>query len=232
MNNINSNDFNFWLPLDIAKAKNAETYPRGDERRYENMVFEGIASDTSEDYQGESMEPNGFIIDYFLKHGLFNLDHLTVREKELKSRFWIGEPLDGKIINNKFWVKGRLWKESPEARAFWDKCIEMKNSGSTRKPGMSIEGKALERDPKNEKHITKAIINNIALTFTPVNFNSYIDFVKGVQIQDFIPTGDTLRNNLSKGVMYEEGIGGKGIIIDCNFNIKEERIWYFMLRIE
>lgn len=224
MNNINSNDFNFWLPLDIAKAKDAETYPRGDERRYENMVFEGIASDTSEDYQGESMEPNGFIIDYFLKHGLFNLDHLTVREKELKSRFWIGEPLDGKIINNKFWVKGRLWKESPEARAFWDKCIEMKNSGSTRKPGMSIEGKALERDPKNEKHITKAIINNIALTFTPVNFNSYIDFVKGVQIQDFIPTGDTLRNNLSKGVMYEEVIGGKRIIIDSNFNIKEERI--------
>ena len=56
---------------------------------------------------------------------------------------------------------------------------------------MSIEGKALERDPKNEKHITKAIINNIALTFTPVNFNSYIDFVKGIQSQDFIPTGDS-----------------------------------------
>ena len=212
-----SNDFNFWLPIDFMKSEEATQYERGDDRRYENMVFEGIASDSSEDYQGDSMEPNGFVIDYFLKHGLFNLDHLTVRAKELKSRFWIGEPLDGRIINNKFWVKGKLWSESPEARAFWDKCIEMKESGSTRRPGMSIEGKALERDPKNEKHITKAIINNIALTFTPVNFNSYLDFVKGVQEQDFIPTGSLIKSRLDRDIMFEK-------VIDSKFRIIEEKI--------
>lgn len=217
------NDFNFWLPLDFEKSEVAE-YPRGDERRYENMVFEGIASDDSEDYQGDSMEPNGFNIDYFLRHGLFNLDHLTVRAKELRSRFWIGEPLDGKIVDNKFWVKGRLWKESPEARAFWDKCIEMKESGSTRRPGMSIEGRALERDPKNEKHITKAIINNIALTFAPVNFNSFIDFVKGVQVQDFIPTGEIVKSQLQRNIMYETTVGNRRIVIDANFNVREERL--------
>lgn len=217
------NDFNFWLPLDFEKSEVAE-YPRGDERRYENMVFEGIASDDSKDYQGDSMEPNGFNIDYFLRHGLFNLDHLTVRAKELKSRFWIGEPLDGKIVDNKFWVKGRLWKESPEARAFWDKCIEMKESGSTRRPGMSIEGRALERDPKNEKHITKAIINNIALTFTPVNFNSFIDFAKGVQVQDFIPTGEIVKSQLQRNIMYETTVGNRRIVIDANFNVREERL--------
>lgn len=219
-----SNDFNFWLPIDFMKSEEATQYERGDGRRYENMVFEGIASDSSEDYQGDSMEPNGFVIDYFLKHGLFNLDHLTVRAKELKSRFWIGEPLDGRIINNKFWVKGKLWPESPEARAFWDKCIEMKESGSTRRPGMSIEGKALERDPKNEKHITKAIINNIALTFTPVNFNSYLDFVKGVQEQDFIPTGSLIKSRLDRDIMFEKVIGDKRIVIDSKFRIIEEKI--------
>lgn len=219
-----SNDFNFWLPIDFMKSEEATQYERGDDRRYENMVFEGIASDSSEDYQGDSMEPNGFVIDYFLKHGLFNLDHLTVRAKELKSRFWIGEPLDGRIINNKFWVKGKLWSESPEARAFWDKCIEMKESGSTRRPGMSIEGKALERDPKNEKHITKAIINNIALTFTPVNFNSYLDFVKGVQEQDFIPTGFLIKSRLDRDIMFEKVIGDKRIVIDSKFRIIEEKI--------
>lgn len=219
-----SNDFNFWLPIDFMKSEEATQYERGDDRRYENMVFEGIASDSSEDYQGDSMEPNGFVIDYFLKHGLFNLDHLTVRAKELKSRFWIGEPLDGRIINNKFWVKGKLWSESPEARAFWDKCIEMKESGSTRRPGMSIEGKALERDPKNEKHITKAIINNIALTFTPVNFNSYLDFVKGVQEQDFIPTGSLIKSRLDRYIMFEKVIGDKRIVIDSKFRIIEEKI--------
>lgn len=219
-----SNDFNFWLPIDFMKSEEATQYERGDDRRYENMVFEGIASDSSEDYQGDSMEPNGFVIDYFLKHGLFNLDHLTVRAKELKSRFWIGEPLDGRIINNKFWVKGKLWSESPEARAFWDKCIEMKESGSTRRPGMSIEGKALERDSKNEKHITKAIINNIALTFTPVNFNSYLDFVKGVQEQDFIPTGSLIKSRLDRDIMFEKVIGDKRIVIDSKFRIIEEKI--------
>ena len=219
---MTSNEFNFWLPFNGFEKSESPEYPRGDERRYENMVFEGIASDTSVDYQGDSMEPNGFDIDYFLKHGLFNLDHLTVRSKELKSRFWIGEPIDGKIINNKFWVKGRLWKDSPEARAFWDKCIEMKESGAKRKPGMSIEGRALERDPKNPKHITKAIINNIALTFTPVNFNSYIELVKGIQTQDFIPTNDA--GKPKKLIMYEEVIGNKRIIIDSNFRISEGRI--------
>lgn len=220
------NNFNFWLPIDVCKseAEDATQYARGDERRYENMVFEGIASDSSKDFQGDSMEPNGFEIDYFLRHGLFNLDHLTTRAKELKSRFWIGEPLDGKIVDNKFWVKGRLWKDSPEARAFWDKCIEMKQSGSTRRPGMSIEGRALERDPKNEKHITKAIINNIALTMTPVNFNSYLDFVKGVQVQDFIPTGEILKSQLEKRIMYEKVVGNRRVIIDADFNIREELV--------
>ena len=40
-----SNDFNFWLPIDFMKSEEATQYERGDDRRYENMVFEGIASD-------------------------------------------------------------------------------------------------------------------------------------------------------------------------------------------
>lgn len=217
------NDFNFFLPADLVKAEDSTKYPRGDERRYENMVFEGIASDNSKDYEGESMEPKGFDLSHFLKHGLLNLDHLTIRAKELKSRFWIGEPLEAKIVDNKLWVKGKLWKDSPEARAFWDKCIEMAESGSTRKPGMSIEGRALERDPKNPKHILKAIINNIAMTFTPVNFNSYIEIAKGIQSQDFYPTdGDSL--TVSDDVMLEVVRGGRKFIIKSDFTTLEESI--------
>lgn len=75
-------------------------------------------------------------------------------------------------------MKGKLWEKSPEARAFWDKAIEMKESGSTRKPGMSVEGKALERDKRNPKRVTKALITNIALTMTPVNTKTYLDIEK------------------------------------------------------
>lgn len=216
------NDFNFFVPCSFAKAQDTTQYPRGDERRYENMVFEGIASDNSKDYEGESMEPNGFDISHFLKHGLLNLDHLTIRAKELKSRFWIGEPLAAKIMDNKLWVKGKLWKNSPEARAFWDKCLEMAESGSSRKPGMSIEGRALERDPKNPKHITKAIINNIALTFTPVNFNSYIEIAKGIQTRDFYPTdGADFGGN---DIMMETVCNGVKTAVHSDFSITQKAI--------
>ena len=121
--------FNFFTEADFFKSDfNSLNYPVGDDRRYERMIFEGLASDASEDSEGESMEPNGFIIDRFLKHGLINLDHLTTRSPINKSRFWIGNPLSAKITDNKFYVKCQLWKKSPEARAFYDKALEMKES--------------------------------------------------------------------------------------------------------
>lgn len=212
---LRENTFNFWLPLDMLKSREEPFPPKGDDRRYENMVFEGLASDDSVDFEGESMEPNGFDISYFLKHGLFNLDHLTTRAKELKSRFWIGEPISAEIRNNKFFVKGRLWKNSPEARAFWDKCIEMRESGSKRRPGMSIEGKVLERDPKNPKKIVRAQINNIALTMTPVNYNSYLDMVKGVQTSDFIPIEEQV------SVIFEKSVGNVLLTVDSEYRIHQ-----------
>ena len=87
---------------------------------------------------------------------------------------------------------------------------------------MSIEGRALERDPKNPKHITKAIINNIALTFTPVNFNSYIEIAKGIQTQDFYSTDGGV--DINDDVMLEVVRGGKKTIIKSDFTIRQESI--------
>ena len=99
--------FNFFTEANLEKSSkfNPLDYPVGDDKRYERMIFEGLASDASEDSEEESMEPNGFIIDRFLKHGLINLDHLTSRSPINKSRFWIGAPLDAKVKDNKFFVK-------------------------------------------------------------------------------------------------------------------------------
>ena len=56
--------FNFWVPIDIEKAKGSKEKSTGtdDDSRYDNMVFEGVASDSSEDDEGESMNPNGVYI--------------------------------------------------------------------------------------------------------------------------------------------------------------------------
>lgn len=213
--------FNFFTEANFEKSSkfNPLDYPVGDDKRYEKMIFEGLASDASEDSEQESMEPNGFIIDRFLKHGLINLDHLTSRSPINKSRFWIGAPLDAKIKDNKFFVKCQLWKKSPEARAFYDKALEMMESGTNRKPGFSIEGKALERDKKNPKKITKALITNVAMTMTPVNANTYADIVKGVQKQDFIDCSEELIQNPTDTLIEMER-NGFFISIDKNFVTK------------
>ena len=155
-----SNEFNFFVDVDIPDdiykaAKDA----KGDEK-YDNMIIYGLASDSGKDSEGEIMEPNGFQIDDFLKSGLINLEHFTTRKGD--PAYWIGEPLEGHIKDNKFFVKAKLWKASQLARNFWDTCLIMKASGSTRKPGFSIEGKALERHPLNKMRVTKAKINHLA----------------------------------------------------------------------
>lgn len=172
--------FKFFAEVDIVE-KGKNVLPKDDPDRYNNMEFSGVAADSTWDAEGESLDPKGFVYDRFLKSGLLNLDHLPSRSPVNKSRFWLGEPISATVKDGKFFVKGKLWKNSPEARAFWDKAIEMKESGSTRKPGMSVEGKALERDPKDPRKVTKALITNVALTMTPVNPSTFLDISKSCQ---------------------------------------------------
>lgn len=177
-------DFNFFVEAnvddDILKSSAKE---KGD-KRYKNMIISGLASDNTKDKQGEILEPAGYDFEPFLKTGLINLEHYTSRKGS--SRYWIGEPLEAEVKGDKFFIKSKLWEKHPEARAFWDTLIAMRESGSKRRPGYSIEGKAIEKDPINPKRITKATINHCAVTFSPVNSNSWLDIVKGEQKEDFV----------------------------------------------
>src|SRR5664279_1487264 len=102
------NEFNFFVEADIPDdIYKAATEAKGN-KRYDNMIIEGLASDSSRDSEGETMEPNGFEIDEFLKSGLVNLEHLTSRKGD--PDFWIGEPISGYVKDNKFFVKAKLWK--------------------------------------------------------------------------------------------------------------------------
>ena len=166
-------DFNFFIGADseeLIKASNGKK-----ENIYNNMLIQGVASDSSVDTDREVLEPNGFVLDRFIKLGFINYDH---RGKD-DPRYFIGEPVEAKVKNNKFIVKAKLYKDNPIARNLWDTMIMLKKSGSSRKVGFSIEGKALERDPQNQKRITKALITGLAATLNPKNGNSYADIVKG-----------------------------------------------------
>lgn len=206
-------NFKLYTELDIEKA--AKETSRDDPDRYKNMIFSGVASDRTKDAEEESLDPKGFVYDRFLKNGLFNLDHLPTRAAFNKSRYWVGEPISAEVRDGKFFVKGKLWEKSPEARAFWDKALEMKESGSSRKPGMSVEGRALERDPKNPAKVTKALITNVALTFTPVNPSTYLDIQKSVGDYDF----NNPKDFQAAAILFEYKTGGKVIQIGKDFKV-------------
>ena len=212
-----SNEFNFFVDVDIPDdIYKAAKEAKGDDK-YDRMIVFGKASDSSKDSEGEIMEPNGFQIDDFLKSGLINLEHFTTRKGD--PSFWIGEPLDGYIKDNEFFVKAQLWKASQLARNFWDTCLIMKASGSTRKPGFSIEGKALERHPLNKKRVTKAKINHLAVTMTPVCKNSYFDIVKGEQKEDFIKSEV---ENPKSTYIFDFEKGGKKYGVTKDFKVEEK----------
>ena len=95
----------------------------------------------------------------------------------------------------------------------------MRASGTDRKPGFSVEGRALERDKNNPKKVTKALITNVAMTMTPVNANSFADIVKGVQTVDFVEGNKEEISNGSNNVLVELQKDGYNIKIDKSFNV-------------
>jgi len=199
---MKDNKFNFFVPVEFEKSKKEDS----SKNPYDNMVFWGEASDNSKDQEGEVLEPNGFDFSYLLTKGFMNLDHLSKRTGNPK--FIIGEPIEAQVKDNKFYVKGKLYKDSQLARDFWDTIKTLQSSGSSRKPGMSIEGSAVERDPLNPKRITKAYIRNVALTLSPVNANSWVDIVKGKQKEDYVK-GSIDEKMCMDGVLKEINIDGK-----------------------
>lgn len=165
--------FNFFVPIgsdELEKSKNLKG-----EERYKNMLIQGVASDPSEDTDGEKLMPIGYDLSRFKRYGFINYDH---RAKD-NPKYFIGEPIDAKVKDNKFFVKGKLYSKSQMARDVWDTMILLKESGSNRQMGFSIEGKALERDINNPKIIKRALITGLAMTLNPKNSNSYAEIVKG-----------------------------------------------------
>lgn len=210
----NNNDkFNFFLPIEFEKSKN--------EKEEEQLIFWGMASDNSKDSEGEILEPSGYELDHFLKYGYFNIDHLYARKGDPK--FLVGEPIDAKIKGNELFVKGMIWKDSEMGRNFWEAMKTMKSSGSKRVPGMSIEGKTLEKDPNNPKRITKAKITHIALTMSPINRNSWVEIVKGEQKEDFIPVAHNEKDVSGGEYLIQMNNGDSIITINKDYSIKLEK---------
>jgi len=152
-------DFQFFMPVDIEKGKEGE------------MRISGVASDESEDLQGEKVFIDGLDISYLLERGAFNWNHSREPGDIL------GEIDQASKQGGKLQVSGFLYPNVSHAVDTYNLMRSMKDSGSKRKLGLSIEGKIRERAGKE---VRKAWLKNVALTYNPINKNTFIDIVKSL----------------------------------------------------
>lgn len=134
-------------------------------------LIEGTAATPDRDTQGETVLMDGLDLTYFWKYGKINWEH----KKE--PAFIIGEPVSGNVNPKRFHLRSRLYKGLPIADQAW--LLAKATDGNERPAlGFSVEGKVLERDPRDQTKILRAMVVNVALTANPVNTNTFADVVK------------------------------------------------------
>lgn len=213
------NNFRFFIPInEIKKGKDA--------KGKETMVFAGIASTKRRDTDGEILNPNGFDISYLKERGIVNWNH----DKAPNSI--IGEPSLAEIRKAGLYVESTLYSKSKKAKQVYQLAQDMKESGANRSLGYSVEGKAIERDPTDPSHVTKAMITGVAITISPKNPDSIIDIIKGdysgwdddekppvVEDADI----DEILKSIDVNIVDITRPDGKRIVVDSKYNIKIQK---------
>lgn len=160
-------DFHFFMPVESVTKSTSK-----DGRR----MIQGIASTDARDLQGEIVLPNGIDYAYFLKHGYINDDHKDGPEHK------VGEPTDCQVTSKGLWLKGFLYKGKERSDHWWEHINTLENSGSKRRVGFSIQGKVLRRDGQT---IVKCWLQDVAITASPVNTNTWAEVVKSLAAQSW-----------------------------------------------
>lgn len=184
------NNFNFWCPIEISKAKN--------DAGEDIMLLGGIASTADEDSDGEFLDPKGFDIKPLIESGMVNWHH---QAKTCPATI-VGEPTKAEIKKEGLYIETMLYPSSQVARDIWDLAKTLDKDSSTRRLGYSIEGKVLERESNDKnsagyKKITKAVITGVAITHQPKNPKTFANIIKG-EIDDDLEEDDVEKEKNTK----------------------------------
>lgn len=181
--------------FDVPLMKSMTVDENGD------VFIEGIASVPQQDHQGETLDPRGFELNYFEKSGWIKWEHKGANNGPASPAQFIGEPVEARITpEGQFYLKARLYRDSPYVQEVKEQLELLEKSQSSRKMGFSIEGQALKRNPLNPLKVAKAIIRNVVLTMNPVNDGSWAVLCKSL-------TGaDALSVDLDEGFSLEKAM--------------------------
>jgi hypothetical protein len=145
------------------------------ERGQVSMRIGGIVSTPNRDQEGERLLKDGLDFGPFLKQGYFNDNHgketIHVVGYPTADVRWVhkGETLPNgqaaKVAG--WWVEGALVGE--RGREIFKIAKDLKDQKAPRQLGFSVQGATLERNPLDQRDVTKAVVKQIAITFCPVN---------------------------------------------------------------
>lgn len=200
--------FNFFTPVtDFRKAKKD-----GKDVYY----FRGLASDASEDADGETLDPSIFDFSDFK---YVNWDHGKSPGDIIgeKTKHWVDKDGVG--------VEGLIYSQLPKGKETIDLMQALEKSPNGNQLGISVEGQVLQRNIVTNVPI-KAKITSMALCPFPKNGNTWAQLIKksfsGEEIyqeKECLQYDSIPDNNLFTFVDSQ----GNSILIDKNFNYTVEK---------
>lgn len=203
--------FSIFIPFEISKAEDGVD-------KYQDMKIKGTFSTTKygPDSDGETLEPAGMDFSDLLTSGHLNWHHAWTKDPMAI----VGEPIKVELRNGEPYVEGKLYSESEKARGIYDLAQILEKSGSNRRLGFSLEGKALLRDKKNKNRVLKSKITGLAITPSPKCKGTAMELLKG-DVSDWM-FEDANGGQFEDTTYLVDVIGEDGIrrTVDKDFNIK------------
>lgn len=216
---------NFSMPVSISKGiVNADADVVGTpitDFDINSMYVEGLASTDKLDLDQQILKPSGFILDYFNKSGFINWNHQSAVSPDAI----IGEPVETKVNDENFFLKAKLYGWSNLAKNIYTIALNLeKDEDSDRTLGWSVEGLSLEIE---KDFVTKMLVTNVALCFTPKNNDSYAKIVKGITLDEvkelrkgylFNPIGSEIIDGQKTDIIYSLDFGEKQMLVTKSFD--------------
>lgn len=134
-------------------------------------VIDGPVGSDEVDYDGETMDPQGVwqgmnMFDLLGKH----VDYEHQYRKSLNPRYLIGVGVDRRLEKGVCHLRAELYKDKELAKSLWEHLNTKTAAGDHGYAGYSIEGRVLERDPK-DKNIIKAVeVHRVTVSMSPKGF--------------------------------------------------------------
>lgn len=216
---------NFSMPVSVSKGiVNADADVVGTpitDFDINSMYVEGLVSTDKLDLDQQILKPSGFILDYFNKSGFINWNHQSAVSPDAI----IGEPVETKVNDENFFLKAKLYGWSNLAKNIYTIALNLeKDEDSDRTLGWSVEGLSLEIE---KDFVTKMLVTNVALCFTPKNNDSYAKIVKGITLDEvkelrkgylFNPIGSEIIDGQKTDIIYSLDFGEKQMLVTKSFD--------------